>query len=69
MAAAKSVLVICMRRIGDVLLATPVAGSIKSAWPDAAIDMLVFEENWSGSQTYCESFTGPPHAPAQRSPI
>jgi len=39
----RRVLVICMRRIGDVLLATPVAGSIKSAWPDAAIDMLVFE--------------------------
>jgi ADP-heptose:LPS heptosyltransferase len=29
MAAAKSVLVICMRRIGDVLLATPVARSIR----------------------------------------
>jgi heptosyltransferase-3 len=38
----RRVLVICMRRIGDVLLATPVAGSIKAAWPDAAIDMLVF---------------------------
>ena len=42
MAAAKSVLVVCMRRIGDVLLATPVAHSIKAAWPDARIDMLVF---------------------------
>jgi heptosyltransferase-3 len=31
-----------MRRIGDVLLATPVARSIKAAWPDARIDMLVF---------------------------
>jgi heptosyltransferase-3 len=38
----RRVLVICMRRIGDVLLATPVAGSIKAAWPDASIDMLVF---------------------------
>lgn len=38
-----SVLVICTRRIGDVLLATPVVRSIKSAYPDAAIDMLVFE--------------------------
>ena len=42
MAAAKSVLVICMRRIGDVLLATPVTRSIRAAWPDARIDMLVF---------------------------
>jgi heptosyltransferase-3 len=40
--APRSVLVVCMRRIGDVLLATPVARSIKAAWPDAAIDMLVF---------------------------
>src|SRR3954469_12411968 len=38
----RRVLVICMRRIGDVLLATPVAGSIKAAWPDASIDVLVF---------------------------
>jgi heptosyltransferase III len=38
----RSVLVICMRRIGDVLLATPVAASIKAAWPGARIDMLVF---------------------------
>jgi heptosyltransferase-3 len=31
-----------MRRIGDVLLATPLARSIKAAWPDAQVDMLVF---------------------------
>ena len=42
MAGPRSVLVICMRRIGDVLLATPVAASIKAAWPEARIDMLVF---------------------------
>ncbi|MCS6897071.1 MAG: glycosyltransferase family 9 protein [Nitrospira sp.] len=36
-------LVICTRRIGDVLLATPVVRSIKAAHPEAAIDMLVFE--------------------------
>src|SRR5690242_2020094 len=39
----RSVLVVCMRRIGDVLLATPVVRSIKTAHPDAAVDMLVFE--------------------------
>jgi heptosyltransferase III len=38
----RSVLVVCMRRIGDVLLATPLARSIKAAWPDAQVDMLVF---------------------------
>lgn len=38
-----SALIICTRRIGDVLLATPVVRSIKAAYPDAAVDMLVFE--------------------------
>jgi heptosyltransferase III len=38
-----SVLLIVTRRIGDVLLATPLLRSIKQAWPDAAIDVLVFE--------------------------
>lgn len=36
------VLVIVTRRIGDVLLATPVVRSIKNSWPSAEIDMLVF---------------------------
>jgi heptosyltransferase III len=39
----RSVLVVCTRRIGDVLLATPVVRSIKTAYPEAAVDMLVFE--------------------------
>ena len=38
-----TVLVVCMRRIGDVLLATPIARSIKAAWPQAQVDMLVFK--------------------------
>ncbi|MBH0192889.1 MAG: putative lipopolysaccharide heptosyltransferase III [Nitrospira sp.] len=38
-----SALIICTRRIGDVLLATPVVRSIKAAYPDAAVDMLVFD--------------------------
>lgn len=38
----RSVLVIVTRRIGDVLLATPVVRSLKRAWPEAEIDMLVF---------------------------
>jgi heptosyltransferase III len=38
----RRVLVIVTRRIGDVLLATPVIRSLKRAWPEATIDALVF---------------------------
>lgn len=38
-----SALVVCLNRIGDVLLATPVVRSIKAAFPDAPVDMLVYE--------------------------
>lgn len=41
-AAPRNVLVIVTRRIGDVLLATPVLRSLKRAWPNTAIDALVF---------------------------
>ncbi len=37
-----SVLVVVTRRIGDVLLTTPLIRSLKLAWPNAAIDVLVF---------------------------
>ncbi|MGZ5259375.1 MAG: glycosyltransferase family 9 protein [Burkholderiales bacterium] len=36
------VLIIATRRIGDVLLATPVIRSLKQAWAQAKIDILVF---------------------------
>ncbi len=36
------ILIICTRRIGDVLLATPLVRSCRTAWPDAVIDALVF---------------------------
>jgi heptosyltransferase III len=36
------VLVVALRRLGDVLLTTPLMRSIKQAYPDAAIDALVF---------------------------
>lgn len=38
----RSILVVVTRRIGDVLLATPVIRSLHRHWPDAAIDVLVF---------------------------
>jgi heptosyltransferase-3 len=41
-AAPRSILVVVTRRIGDVLLATPVIRSLKRHWPEAAIDALVF---------------------------
>lgn len=36
------ILVISLRRIGDVLLTTPLVRSIRHAWPESSIDMLVF---------------------------
>ncbi len=38
----RRVLVIVTRRIGDVLMATPVFRSLKRAWPNAVLDALVF---------------------------
>ncbi|MEA2879016.1 MAG: heptosyltransferase [Hyphomicrobiales bacterium] len=36
------ILVVALRRLGDVLLTTPLIRSLKRAWPDGAIDVLVF---------------------------
>ena len=36
------ILVVALRRLGDVLLTTPLIRSVKRAYPDAAIDALVF---------------------------
>jgi heptosyltransferase-3 len=36
------ILVVSLRRIGDVLLTTPLIRSLRRAWPEAAIDALVF---------------------------
>ncbi|MBH1961908.1 MAG: glycosyltransferase family 9 protein [Rhodocyclales bacterium] len=40
----RRILLVCPQRIGDVLLATPLAHSLKLAWPDAQVDMLVFAD-------------------------
>ena len=39
----KNILVIITRRIGDVLLTTPLIHTVKTAWPQAKIDVFVFE--------------------------
>jgi len=39
----RRILLACPQRIGDVLLATPLARSLKRAWPEAEVDMLVFQ--------------------------
>jgi len=36
-------LIVCFRFVGDVLVTTPLALSIKTAYPDANIDYLVFK--------------------------
>ena len=38
------ILVVALRRIGDVLLTTPLTHSLHRAWPEASIDMLVFAD-------------------------
>ena len=38
----RSVLLVATRRIGDVLLATPLLRSMRKAWPQARIDALVY---------------------------
>ncbi|EDP47020.1 glycosyltransferase family 9 protein [Rickettsiella grylli] len=39
----KRILIICTRRLGDVLLATPLIRTFKVHWPKAKIDLLIFK--------------------------
>lgn len=38
------ILIVALRRLGDVLLTTPLIRSLRQAWPDAQIDVLVFAD-------------------------
>jgi heptosyltransferase-3 len=38
------ILVVALRRLGDVLLTTPLIRSLRTAWPDARIEVLVFAD-------------------------
>ncbi|MFA6266096.1 MAG: glycosyltransferase family 9 protein [Pseudolabrys sp.] len=38
------ILVIALRRLGDVLLTTPLIASLRRAWPEATIEALVFAD-------------------------
>ncbi len=38
------ILLVALRRLGDVLLTTPLIRSLRRAWPDSTIDALVFAE-------------------------
>jgi heptosyltransferase III len=58
------ILVVALRRLGDVLLTTPLIRSVKCAFPDAAIDALVFagtEGVLAGNPDLKNVLTIPPH--------
>jgi len=38
------ILVVALRRLGDVLFATPVIASLRAAFPQGTIDVLVFAD-------------------------
>lgn len=39
----ESVLIVCLRRLGDVLLTTPLAASLQARWPQVQLHWLVFD--------------------------
>lgn len=47
----RNILLVCTRHSGDVLLATPLARSLRRAWPEAELHLLVHE----GTETVLEA--------------
>ena len=50
----RTILVIAMRYLGDVLLTTPLLHSLRQAYPDASLDILVFANTASMLETNFE---------------
>ena len=62
---AQQILLIATRQIGDVLLTTPLLRSLRQAYPDAVIDLLVFagtEGILAGNSDCSEIYTIPQHS-------
>ena len=59
------ILVVALRRLGDVLLTTPLIRSLRQAWPLAKIDVLVFSDTAAildGNPDVDDVLTLPPRA-------